>query len=138
MTQVLAERTAVISDADRARLQRLVLVGGLGYRYDRDALHALQAALGRARVVPAPDLPHDVVALDVPIAAVAVDTGEVVATRVTLPSDASATPGAVSVLTPLGLALLGARVDEAVAWAAPHGLRRARVVRVDGSGAGSD
>jgi regulator of nucleoside diphosphate kinase len=134
MTQVLAERAAVISDADRARLRRLVLAGGLGYRYDRDALHALQAALGRAQVVAAPDLPRGVVTLDVPIAAVAMDTGEVVATRVTLPADARMAPGAVSVLAPLGRALLGTRVGETVAWRTPDGVRRARVDRVGGPG----
>ncbi len=137
MTQVLTERTALISDADRARIRRLLLAGGLGYRYDRDALHDLQAVLDRAQVVSGPDLLPGVVTLDVPITAVALDGGGVVATRLTLPAEAGSTPGAVSVLTPLGRALLGARVGETVEWDSPEGPRRARVERVDPAGGGA-
>jgi transcription elongation GreA/GreB family factor len=137
MTQALTERTAVIGHADRARLQRLLVAGGLGYRYDRDELRALQTALSESRVASEPDGLRGVVTLDVPITAVALDSGDVVATRVTLPTDAGATPGAVSVLTRLGRALLGVRVGETVEWRTPRGPRRARVERVRPAGAES-
>jgi regulator of nucleoside diphosphate kinase len=130
MTQALTERTAVIGHADRARLQRLLVAGGLGYRYDRDELRALQTTLDESRAASKPDELRGVVALDVPLTAVALDSGDVVARMVTLPADAGTTLGAVSVLTPLGRALLGARVGEIVEWRTPQGPRRARVERV--------
>jgi regulator of nucleoside diphosphate kinase len=130
MTQALTERTAVIGHADRARLQRLLVAGGLGHRYDRDELRALQTALNESRTASEPDGLRGVVTLGVPTTAVALDSGDVVARMVTLPADAGTTLGAVSVLTPLGRALLGAGVGEIVEWHTPQGRRRARVERV--------
>jgi regulator of nucleoside diphosphate kinase len=50
--------------------------------------------------------------------------------RLVYPSEANTTDGRVSVLAPLGCALLGLRVGQEIDWQMPGGPRRLRVLAV--------
>ncbi len=55
------------------------------------------------------------------------DTGEVQRIRVVFPGAAAPRTGAISVLAPVGLALLGTRAGDEISWEMPGGARRLRV-----------
>jgi len=90
---------------------------------------ALQRELDRAVVVPSEAVPADVVTMNSTVS-FSDEASEVrrVATIV-FPSDADASAGRVSVLSPIGTALLGLSVGQAIRWDFPDGSRRR--LRVD-------
>jgi regulator of nucleoside diphosphate kinase len=47
-----------------------------------------------------------------------------------LPADENVKDGKISVLAPLGTAMLGYRVGDEFVWHVPHGLRRLKVIKL--------
>jgi len=125
----MAERTIYISEHDLERLERLVL-GPRGRRRggrDDEYLEALEAELDRAQVVAAQDIPQDAVTLHVPVRVTDLDDGHQRTLTLVLPGEADAAQGKISVLAPIGTALLGYRAGDTVEWRVPGGLRRFRI-----------
>ena len=58
------------------------------------------------------------------------DSGEELLFTVVFPSRANADEGRISVLAPLGTAVLGYRAGDLIEWDVPGGRRRLRVLRV--------
>jgi regulator of nucleoside diphosphate kinase len=117
-----------ITAFDHERLTRLLdrpwPPGHEGY------LGALRAEVARAEVVAPRAVPAEVVTMNSTVALVDVDTGEVDEYTLVYPQDADAEAGKVSVMAPLGTAMLGYRVGDTFAWDVPMGRRRWRVERV--------
>ena len=118
-----------VSDVDAQRLGSL-LASGRPQR-DQDAVAWLEAELGRAEVVPAAALPADVVCMNARVRYLDEDSGVVRDVLLVYPADADAPAGRISVLSPVGSALLGLSVGQGISWPMPHGrTRRLRVVAV--------
>ncbi|MCB9592870.1 MAG: nucleoside diphosphate kinase regulator [Sandaracinaceae bacterium] len=85
----------------------------------RLAADRLDAELARARIVPAAELPADVVALGtrVIVEELTSDVRRVI--TLVLPRDADADEGRISVLSPVGSALLGLRTGQVIEWSVP-------------------
>ena len=94
------------------------------------AAHALEKELDRADIVDPHQIPVDVVTMNSEATVRDLGTGEVENLRVVFPGGAAPRKGAISVLAPLGLALLGVRAGDEVTWEMPGGPRRLRVERV--------
>jgi regulator of nucleoside diphosphate kinase len=90
-------------------------------------LDLFRGQLRRARVVPPGEVPEDVITMNSRFAVV--DPQEDTATCYTLvyPEEAAPLRGKVSVLSPMGMALLGARVGEEVFWMSSDGPRVGKV-----------
>jgi regulator of nucleoside diphosphate kinase len=58
------------------------------------------------------------------------DTDETFSLRVVFPRAANAGAGSISVLAPLGMAVLGRRTGEEITWSVPAGIRRLRVEEI--------
>ncbi len=97
---------------------------------ERAAADALENQLDGANVVPARQVPPDVVTMNSRLEVEDLDTGTRKVLTVVFPPDADARAGKVSVLAPLGLAVLGSQVGQLLEWEMPGGLRRLRVRRV--------
>lgn len=97
---------------------------------DREHLLDLQDELERAVVVEAGSLPADVVALASSVTVLDVESGVHSEYTLVLPAQADVAEGRISVLAPLGTALLGYRVGDVVEWRMPGGLRRLRIEAV--------
>ena len=122
-----SERTApniVVTAPDLERLQR-VITG-----YANDDADQLDAELERAEVVAPEHVPSDVVTMNSDVVYEDVATGARRGIRVVYPDKADVERGWVSVLAPLGHALLGLRVGQEIQWRMPRGLRRLRIVAV--------
>lgn len=81
----------------------------------------LEAELERAEVVEPADLPADVVSMNSTARVRDLDSGETREVTLVYPRDADGTPGRVSILAPIGSALLGLRVGETIDWPLPGG-----------------
>jgi regulator of nucleoside diphosphate kinase len=110
-----AER--LLTELDHARLSRL-------------AGPQLPDALHTAELVPSREIAPDVVTMYSQVEIAYADSG--LRQRVTLcyPRDAEPAQGFVSVLSPIGSALLGLRVGDRAHWRLPDGAQRAAEVRV--------
>lgn len=113
-----------ISRLDLDRIESL-----LQQAADTDAHAALRDELQRADVVEPRALPDGVVSMNSTARLVDVDNGEEMQLTLVYPRDAGA--GKVSVLAPVGSALLGLAVDQQIEWPLPGGrTRRLRVLEV--------
>jgi regulator of nucleoside diphosphate kinase len=121
-------RTLFITEADRDRLERLLL----GTPRGRDAEHvqALQEELDGAQTVESRGVPDDVVTMRSTVCVRDLASGETRDLSVVFPWEADSDQGRISVLAPIGTALLGYRVGDTVEWKVPSGVRRLRIERI--------
>lgn len=111
---------------DLSRL-RDVLKARTSIGRDRDHLASLEHELDRAHIVDPSAIPHDVVTMNSQVRIEDVDTGQESVYTVVFPLDASLPEKKVSVLAPIGTALLGSRAGEMVDWPVPAGRRTVRI-----------
>lgn len=109
----------LIGERDLARLKAL-LDSHAGAR-DSEAFDALDAELGRADVVPSNEIPSHVVTMNSHVVFEDEDTGTRREITLVYPKDADASQGKISILAPVGSALLGLSVGQAIRWPLPGG-----------------
>jgi len=126
----MKKRTLIISDADRERLEALLDSARMDLCIREDYLAALEAELGRARVLPADKVPPDVVTMNSVVRLRDLDSDETEEYELVYPADADVEHHRISVLAPVGTAILGYRVGDVIEWLVPAGLRRLRVEEV--------
>ncbi len=126
------ENTIIMTWPDHAQLTALVDARRLNPKngFDAQAFVRLAGELARACLVTSADLPPDVVTMNSNVRVRDLDSQEVFSCTLSWPGEADAGNGRVNVLAPLGMALLGCRVGEAVEWPVPGGLRRLRVEEI--------
>ena len=90
----------------------------------------LEAELDRAHVVSPQEIPGDVVTMNSAVLVKDLDTGAEMALTLVFPSDAGLELGKISILAPVGTALLGYRVGDTIEWKVPGRIRRLRIERM--------
>jgi regulator of nucleoside diphosphate kinase len=115
-------RTIFVTQKDLERLTRLLETHGS--RRDSEARAALEEELGRAVVVESAQIPSDVVTMNSRVRFEDLDTGEQLEVVLVYPHEADVDQGKVSVLAPVGSALLGLSVGQSIRWPLPGGKTR--------------
>jgi regulator of nucleoside diphosphate kinase len=119
----------VVTQFDFDRLEKLVV--RLRTRDQQPRLaDALEEEIENAEIVDPRQMPADVVTMNTETLVRDLATDAVETVRLVFPGAASPNKGAISVLAPLGLALLGTRSGDEVSWDVPGGHRRLRVEKV--------
>ena len=122
----------VISRSDHERLMRLAPTGS---GREAQAADELFDELARARIVPDDRLPSDVVRLGAALR-FRTDTGQERRVTLVFPEEADIAQGKVSVLTPIGAALIGLSAGQSIDWKARDGRTHLLTVEsVEGAGA---
>lgn len=111
-------RSVLVGARDHARL--LSLIG----QSDTPAVALLFDELDAATVLPDADLPPDVVAMESTVTFRDIDTGQESTVELVYPAQADAARNRISILAPVGAALIGLRVGEQIAWPLPDGRDR--------------
>jgi regulator of nucleoside diphosphate kinase len=119
----------VLSRPDVERL-RSILRSRNGSVQDHEYLINLRDELDQARVVAQHEIPRDVVTLQSQVRVRDCATGESNNYTIVSPTHANVRLGQLSVLAPLGTALLGYRMGDEVEWSMPGGVRRLRIESV--------
>lgn len=97
---------------------------------DRKQFKALEEELGRAKAVDSKKIPPDVVTMNSRLRyRDAEDGGESEITLV-FPADADIDTGKMSVLSPIGTALLGYAVGDTIKWTVPAGSRQIEILEL--------
>jgi len=126
---VMSRSELLITESDFDRLRHLV--ESPRYRVSHALLiPALRNGLARCRVVEPGEVPGGVVTMHSVVAVRDLKADERETYTLVFPDDADIDQGRLSVLAPLGTALLGARAGDVVEFAAPAGTRRLKVEKV--------
>ena len=129
MSEPAREPPIIITEADLARLMRVIESAS---ERDAAAAEALEDELDRAHVVPSENVPGEAVTMNSRILFQDEETGKQRAITVVYPHDADPRQGRISVLAPIGSALLGLSIGQTIEWPLPNGNKRVlRVVRID-------
>ncbi|MDR1076679.1 MAG: nucleoside diphosphate kinase regulator [Xanthomonadaceae bacterium] len=115
-----------ISTLDMARLESLLDAPGVN---QQPAALALVDELNRAEVLPPEQMPNNIVTMRSRVECMDTLTGESHILTLVYPNEADADQGKISVLAPVGCALLGLTIGQTIDWNAPGG-RKLRL-RVD-------
>jgi regulator of nucleoside diphosphate kinase len=126
----------IISSRDLARLEALLDSPVLSRH---PAALALMDELNRADVLPPDQIPDDVVTMHSRVECEDISSGEEHVLTLVYPNEADVERGRVSVLAPVGTALLGLSVGQSIDWQAPGGRSlklRVKAVRYQPEAAG--
>ena len=127
----MRNRNIIISSTDRNRLLQLIDSARLDRRVPSQSLDVLDGELARATVVEPAELPRDVVAMNSTVWFRDLDTEEIERYTLVFPPKADVVRDRISVLAPIGTALLGYRLRDIVEWRVPQGRRRLEITKVD-------
>jgi len=126
----MRERPIVVTESDERRLRGLL--GGQSKQSLRDQAHLqeLSSELGRALILQAEEVPADVITMHSRVRVLDLERCRRSAFTLVYPLEADVAAKRISVVAPLGTALLGFREGDDVEWMMPGGIRRLRVERV--------
>ncbi|MGQ0655792.1 MAG: GreA/GreB family elongation factor [Betaproteobacteria bacterium] len=131
----MASNDLLVSASDANALARLVTDARRVDRLEAEAAEALADALSDARTVPHERLPADRVAMN-SVVAYREEGGVQRTVALVLPVDANPSEGRVSVLSPVGRALLGRRSGSTASICVPGGRAlKIRVLEIERGGA---
>jgi regulator of nucleoside diphosphate kinase len=117
------------TEADAASLRRFI-ASRLVYRNaEIPALKRLSEEVERASVDSTGDIPEEVVRIGSPVTVEFTDFGESMTCTLVYPDEADLDTGRVSILAPMGIALLGCRAGDEIEWPAAAGTLRARILK---------
>lgn len=119
-----------ITETDVRRLRPLVQSASLRKGPDAENLKRLEGELERAHIVSEAELPADVITMNSTVELEDLEDGERLTYTLVFPEQADADHGRISILAPLGSAMLGYRVGDEFEWPVPSGTIRVRVLRL--------
>lgn len=120
-------RTIYVTKDDAEKLKKLLETTKIFYDQDRNDLQELEAELEQGNVVEPGDIPRDVVVMNSKVRLVDLDTDEELVYRLTFPEDTDIDQDKISVLAPVGTAMLGRCVGDVFEGKVPAGLCRLKV-----------
>ena len=111
----MAKRQLYMTIKDMDRLDHL-LIAAAGQAADMEPLEDLHNELDQARLVRSESVPPDVVTMNSKVHIRDLATGEESTVTLVFPEDADPAQNRISVLDPLGTAILGYRVGDEIRW----------------------
>jgi len=123
-------RTIVITSQDLERLRELIQHSRKSRAEDHANLLALEQELNQAQVIEPGAIPPDVVTMNSTVVVRVEGSRRAQTWTIVYPENADMDEDRVSVLAPLGTALLGYRVGDTIEWDVPAGRRRYRITKV--------
>lgn len=126
---MMSDRQIVIS-TDNARVLRALLRTRNATSRDLERLHELRAELDRALVLEPSELSPTVVTMYAAVRVRDLESGERQELTLVSPHETHVSAGRISVLAPIGTALLGYRTGDVVERIVPGGMRRLLIEEV--------
>lgn len=120
-----------ITESDFVRLSSLVESVRKFFCRDQEHLRSLEEELNQAEVVRPDRLPANVVTMNSRVRITDLDTGEQTVYTLSFPHQADIAHNRISVLAPIGSALLGYRRGSVISVQIPRGRKRLRIEEVE-------
>jgi len=126
----MSARAIFITKSDMDRLIDLI-EGIREYSKKSNAsLDMLEQVLNRGTLVDPEKVPPDVVTMNSRVSITDMDSGEKKTYSLVFPSNAKIDENKLSILAPLGIALLGYRTGDIIEWKAPSGIKNLMINEV--------
>ena len=119
-----------VTAADAEKLQELIRNARRGEYRQSKYLEMLSGELARATIIDMGAVPPDVIIMNSQAILTDIETGEEMVLDSCFPEDADPIEGKISVLAPIGTAMLGYRVGDVFEWETPGGMSKIRVEKV--------
>jgi regulator of nucleoside diphosphate kinase len=129
--EIVKRKKIVITETDFERLQWLIDSWQQSSQRDAERLDDLENELRRAMVVKSGKVPPDVVTMNSRVRIKDLNRGRELTYQIVFPEHADLDENRISVLAPIGTALLGYRAGTTVEWQVPSGTRRFRILDVE-------
>ena len=126
----MKSHSIVITEHDMERLSRLIRGAQHSFLRDKQQLDQLERVLQSAEVQPLNNTPKSVVRIGSRIHVCDIRTRKKEIYTVVFPDEANASLGLISILAPIGIALIGRGKGAVVDALVPGGIRRLRIVHV--------
>ena len=124
----MRSRRIYITKPDMQKLRALIAGVQASSSRTKATLNKLEEELNRAKVVNPQKVPKDVVTMNSQVRIRDIDSSEESTYTIVFPSEANVANNRISILAPIGTALLGYRVGDVVDWEVPSGLKRLEIV----------
>jgi regulator of nucleoside diphosphate kinase len=124
-------RPIVVTRPDLERLRLLIESVRTRRRWEEVHLLALADELESAEVVEPDRVPPDVVTMRSRVRVLDMVSGQAATYTISYPMEASLDDGRLSVLAPIGTALLGYREGDVVEWPVPGGVRVLKIEKLE-------
>ncbi len=116
-----------ITSADLKRLERFLSTKDLRNVKDNRHLESLQLKLGRAIVVKPENIPGDVITMNSQVHLTNLETGEKMVWTLAFPWNANIDEGKISILAPVGTAIIGCKSKDVIELEVPSGSIRLKI-----------
>jgi len=126
----MKEKVIYITDLDKKRLKQLIREARASGSEHEIYLEKLGGELNRSKVVKSKEIPTDVITMNSKVRLKDLDTREEMIYWLVFPDDANPDQNKISILAPIGTALIGYRVEDVIEWKVPAGLRKLKVLEV--------
>lgn len=124
-------KTIILTEADRARLSQVLDVShSFGDDKMGQCLRELNTDLEQAKIVESNDVPDNVVTMNSKVVLRDLESGEEEEWVLCFPPQADIFENRLSVLAPMGVALLGTMPGDVIEWETPRGTAKAEVVKI--------
>jgi len=127
----LQARKIIITQADYGRLRRTIASSRHLRPMDAEHLDALERELDSATVTGSGHVPRELVTMNSRVRVLDLDDGRELVYQIVFPAEADLFRNQISVLAPIGMALLGRAAGEIVEWEVPSGMRRLLILEVE-------
>jgi len=119
-----------ITSSDKEKLLKMIGLEKEFHVGDKAYLQSLVHELERAVVVRSEEIPHDVITMHSQVVLRDLDDDEEMTCSLVYPDEADVNDNKISVLAPIGMAVLGYRVGDVVNWDIPGGVVRLQVEKI--------
>ena len=119
-----------ITEPDMECLRKLLKAEKRFDKSGRDDLQNLEAKLDQSQLIAQREVPKDVITLNSKVRLTDLGTGEEMSYALVLPNEADIDQHKISILAPIGTAMLGYSVGDTFEWKVPGGLRRLEVKEI--------
>jgi len=131
MTKQLLKQTAIhITKSDYERLSALIEKTRERDPMDRENLKKLETELDRAEIVDGNDISKKVITMRSRVRLKDLVSGEANTYSLVFPSEADFSQGKISVLAPIGTAILGYKSGDTIEWPVPSGVRKLKIDKI--------
>lgn len=123
-------RQIFITEKDKIKLQKLINEAKEFHPGSEGYLNNLEQELDRAQLVASEKIPHNVITMNSKVLLKDLDSGEEMTYTLVYPNEANLLEDKISVLAPVGTAIIGLREKDVIDWKIPSGMVRLEVKKI--------
>jgi len=123
----MSKKLIYITDDDMKRLKELIMVAREFGKENEKYLRDLEGELVRGKVVKSQDIRNNIITMNSKIRLRNIDTQEEMIYQLVFPDNADVNQSKISILAPIGTALLGYKAGDIIEWKVPAGLTKLKV-----------